>query len=993
MATKIQLRGISRTPSDKMSAEGGLAESLNFRIDNGESTPMVPATDLTSQSGTFASIGLPPVSANLAYNVLYLHKQNNYRNFICSQVVSNQTKVGIWTNPSTDTYTLDAFLTLPQGESIKEVLGVGNTLVIYTDVTSYYVLYKNEQYELLGSKIPSPAVRLFGYGAGYSRSELMSKCHSIHDMGESYNYTEGWYIKMLREDLTYQMTADAVKRDVSAATIKTKYTSIVGATTDFITAPVFMRTAVRLNDGFVNQSAPYCIGAGQNYSTDIFVYEWEHEDEEENPLWSYFLIMRMNPSSPKIKLYNKAEMEKWSDIILSIDVFATDMVENPKIKTGDETTAVDHLNAWEGGHGWDVIMDGQYESLSEIEELATSQNVFWKVLTATKSESIYDEDYGTTWDAMSTGDDGVVIPYPKSGEVLHLRDTLPDDYDSNNVTIAENAIVFNRRLVLSGVRQGLSTGNTWMGASGLSSNMYGTQSAVRLKYYVTANSTDSLDRMAGGDSSSVIGKDAEGNTTFTPAVIGTHYNELFCGWAAYPHPNCKKLILNNGSAYKEIEMKQHPKLSCSYAFFGFGERISDHGTVISGMTQDDFDNANPYLSYLNKMFYSEANNPFSFPVAYRQTFDSDVITCRVANKPLSQGETGKFPLYVFTKGGIYTMETTSLGTFNPPVNVSRDVALNARSVKSIDQAVIFTTAKGVMLISGGDISCLSTEMVGKRYVLETEAQTILNADENAWKKYLPILTDTTAFMDFMGNALYAYDYAGGRLICFNASKPYAYVYSLSSSTWHTLALPENLIVRNVLNTYPETYAAFDTDIIYWKIDPISDATKRQSVSQAIYYDCELGYSEEEISAMLETSGITIDEDLIDDEDDLENALTVAGASYSIQNAAHVFDYSTYLDVESDTANSGVIVTRPFDLGAPDVRKVIKDLRIRGRFNKVDVKYLLFGSMDGIKFGRLSSLHGASCKMYRLILLTSLAQAEKISYIEVEFENRFTNKLR
>ena len=69
---RIQLRGISRTPSDRMSADGGVAESINFRVDGNEYAPAAAARDITA-----AELG-----AAGEIRPVFIHKTNSYRNYI-----------------------------------------------------------------------------------------------------------------------------------------------------------------------------------------------------------------------------------------------------------------------------------------------------------------------------------------------------------------------------------------------------------------------------------------------------------------------------------------------------------------------------------------------------------------------------------------------------------------------------------------------------------------------------------------------------------------------------------------------------------------------------------------------------------------------------------------------------------------------------------------------------------------------------------------------
>ena len=48
---RIQLRGISRAPSDRLTEDGGVAESLNIQIDNTEAAPIVQPKDVSEKWG------------------------------------------------------------------------------------------------------------------------------------------------------------------------------------------------------------------------------------------------------------------------------------------------------------------------------------------------------------------------------------------------------------------------------------------------------------------------------------------------------------------------------------------------------------------------------------------------------------------------------------------------------------------------------------------------------------------------------------------------------------------------------------------------------------------------------------------------------------------------------------------------------------------------------------------------------------------------------
>ena len=94
---RIQLRGISRTPSDRMSEDGGLAESLNVKIEAGESLPSIEPDDCTEElAGEDAMTACP----------IYVHESSSYRNIIAKR--ENYTDgPGILVPPFTDRVCID----------------------------------------------------------------------------------------------------------------------------------------------------------------------------------------------------------------------------------------------------------------------------------------------------------------------------------------------------------------------------------------------------------------------------------------------------------------------------------------------------------------------------------------------------------------------------------------------------------------------------------------------------------------------------------------------------------------------------------------------------------------------------------------------------------------------------------------------------------------------------------------------------------------------
>ena len=124
-----------------------------------------------------------------------------------------------------------------------------------------------------------------------------------------------------------------------------------------------------------------------------------------------------------------------------------------------------------------------------------------------------------------------------------------------------------------------------------------------------------------------------------------------------------------------------------------------------------------------------------------------------------------------------------------------------------------------------------------------------------------------------------------------------------------------------------------------------------------------------------------------------NSFPEASIVMGVQGVQSMYNFSVVLESEGAKVAPGVIFTRSFDLGESDVRKIIRNLRVRGKFNRGDARYILLGSFDGIHWKQLPSLHGGSYKMFSMFLLTNLSPGERISWVEIDYDSRFTNKLR
>ncbi len=256
--------------------------------------------------------------------------------------------------------------------------------------------------------------------------------------------------------------------------------------------------------------------------------------------------------------------------------------------------------------------------------------------------------------------------------------------------------------------------------------------------------------------------------------------------------------------YYEVTLEQHKFLNGSFYFAGWEnpkEGSSSYPTT-SPL-------AERIIDLPNKIYTSEVNNPFHFPVLGINTVGTGTILgiC-AAVKALSEGQFGQFPLYAFTTEGVWALEVSVTGTYSAKQPITRDVVINPDSITQIDTAVLFATDRGIMHISGSSTQCISdilnTEDLFSIADLPKSDALINIFNEKSDESEKITLADITLlpFNEFLRGCRMVYDYTHQHIIVYNSAVRYAYVFSLKSKLW---GMMYSDIVANV-NSYPEAFA-------------------------------------------------------------------------------------------------------------------------------------------------------------------------------------------
>ena len=255
-------------------------------------------------------------------------------------------------------------------------------------------------------------------------------------------------------------------------------------------------------------------------------------------------------------------------------------------------------------------------------------------------------------------------------------------------------------------------------------------------------------------------------------------------------------IYENSKAYP-IVLTKHETLTGAFHFEDIGEGQSD--------TEGGIDREAVRLSSIkqNMMYVSAQANPIVIDQRER-VGDGVLLAAETNTVALAQEDFGNSPLYIFSTDGVWAVEVDKDGTYSVRKAVSRDVCNNINSITKLDNAVIFTTERGIMLLSGSDSICITDSIMSDSAFHLVGSNGLLPKLERLESTF-PIVgtaADIVPFKTFLLGARMLYDYVHQRIICYNHEKDYAYIYSLKSKMW---GMMESNILYGI-NSYPECLA-------------------------------------------------------------------------------------------------------------------------------------------------------------------------------------------
>ena len=823
MIKQIQLRGISRTPSDRLSEDGGLSESLNMYLDTAENAPAFVPEEVTEK------LGLP---ADLQAERIFIHKTANYENYIVVQ----EGRIVAYTPGIEDEEPL-LVMELAEGEIVNDITSVGNTLIVSSANSLYYILYKERKYSFLGENVPFPIIEFFDV-----RTELQASPKVL-----DYN------LKDVSTSIAtqYLNPKDSIISENGCSAIGALYHYYGGSSPD-------NTDYVRI--GFYEHMWNEVDEHGNNTNTDVLsaissiqgLYDKMKEENRKlsvftNPVWACYAIRLFNDSllvsSPQLispgeepielcgfggfvlgygqiilridhfyKLgvrivnTNGIDGDQWKDIVKGIEIFISEdinrfdfsgiTIEERESFQSEYSANVQFARFKIKGKDLSFIKDALNKStFANVESFYLDENFY---PDGTLSYTTILSDY--TLDSRAYIDNAQRMSRKKLSDFSYSMEKL--------IYKAKSLDVYNNRLMLTGSSFQYPKGPEWLSAQRY--NTFLPRAFVKqnasLDDIIAAIPSWWLPELDGTGASATKQYDIAINigTTSSDAVVYGYnpykvvnrYDDLVpivYSLVLYPSSDCQSIYIQSGGKIKKREMYAHPTLpKCSYYY----ENTTMDEGLADGSLPMEFNMGDG--TYYIRLANSE--NPLFIESSIK--FQSKVIGVAVATTTLSQGQFGQFPLYVFTEGGIWAMETGADGSFVSQKPLSREVCINPDSICSIDNAVVFVTSKAVMMIQGSQVMNISPYMNGRHYTPNESALNIIGK-QDGYDTFVDVISDDDPFMSFMKDAKVAYDYTGQRLVFISPSNNgFQYVYKIDTQTWHKVAF-EGLDLEAPLNSYPE----------------------------------------------------------------------------------------------------------------------------------------------------------------------------------------------
>lgn len=818
MQKNFTFKGIVRNADALYAKEGECLEVVNMHLKNGSMVPVPPPCTVAELNGN--------------YSAIYLHSMAS--TYLC--ISADDGTVHLYDSDFRAIGSDGAAGLSDECVGVKRVEFMGNIVCMFTDNTTLYAIYDSQRYRWLGERPTMPTLKF-------------SIESQVHKLTTTDKYKVG--TPDSDDDLTLYWDAVAIGYfDRCIAKLNER-----GLFID----RVLFRYAMRLFDGSYAYYSPiYYIqddGSVDGLSRDGGNFCSTPDNSGDSSTTFTVSVQGFKPSFA----FESFDLSAWENIIVSIDLFCSGSIPGHKIADSDSTTSSsrnDGVYTSDDRNYERYIAKSNYEICRDV----ATHALFYKVAEYNLKGEQVDvlKDVSSTSLALSQqlpGDDLSLVSRTASYSYLfngrlhlgNLRETFFKGYDAYSFAPAgmatENfpAMLFTEikrtqgtvivKKEYTALALGVANGNYYLTPYLMYPDARATaftfvvtiggvtyrkrfplvrHRTMNIAYYIhdvnngltvtaTANFADT-------GMSAIIKSSATLLLYFSykPGSYTLEYSGEEWMYGTIPFSEMDRAFNIRGTAavgdtvvvvIDEREASSYSReigsIKIDYAW--------ESGTVI-----DELQELNICEQRENVLKVSATDNPFSFPVSQTYTPSNNAIVAMCSNTvALSQGQFGQHPLYIFCADGIWAISSDTSGSvaYTGCYPMSREVCTSPSSVRSIDSGVLFMSAKGLMLISGNNISLLSEKLDAVNFAT-------CNVNESnifyriARLAALEQSFESDTFKSYCAGASVGFIYSGREIIVTNSSYSYSYLLSLDSETWYKCTYTFDCIA----NSYPHFMA-------------------------------------------------------------------------------------------------------------------------------------------------------------------------------------------
>ena len=784
-------KGMTNIPSDNICPDDSVAAEWNMIFRNREHCPIQQPINMQ-------------LFGEASFYVIHIHKVSGKKHYIGINdngylVYLAEGQTAITTIGEYNDYTEET-----------QIVSLGNTLVVnIAGKEMRYFLWKfdTSKYLFIGNRMPNPNVT-FSLGYSFNGTAITNYTTLARSSG---NYSG--IINLYRIDNEYAFNhVDEKKADADAFIVGLyeKCKNKVNEKKGFCN-PFFIRYALKLYDGsYTKISEPILMFP--TVQNNLVFYKGDLVGTNSGDIASAVVLYC------KLFYSNMNTFEDWTDIIKSIAVFVTKPVDIVDTGLGIgkyANTASNSLPNKFDTVSKDDIMENS-STLNIFHELVLDYdhiiNAYHKkpeadIINELKSSSVFyklfEIDPEKKTDCKSVDE---LFRWEDLQNLTTLEQLDHDDYFSKCPIYADNIYIYNKKTHLSNVSRGYYEG------ANIGCNFMLTDASWLRADVIHIKTTYGIKK-----------------------ILHYAFNSKENPFLYYFYPDTRafkvdRLCRDDGvwKLITSLTLKPHPMLNGAYYMRNTLPTINDNLSGAIGVSEyKEIEISSSYQSpdfekLQNEVWVSEVNNPFVFNAQGVNTVGNGSVLGVISNtQAISQGQFGQFPLFCFTTEGVWTLETSSEGTYASAHPISREVCNNKSSITATDNLIFFTSEKGLMMINGAQVSCVSEQLSGKTY--NPTQQEISLYTEN-------YIEPDISFLNFIRECKIAYDYRDNLLWITNPNYYQCYILSIESGAFAMTTLPYP--ISNVINDYPDNIIlGHDNDENYYAYsligrDNINDDSRR-----------------------------------------------------------------------------------------------------------------------------------------------------------------------